>query len=312
MPNIVFRADYDALPMDEVIDLPWGSKFPGKAHKCGHDGHSATLAGFALEVDQFGANQNIFFLFQPAEETGDGAIQCVELIKEEAIDEIFGLHNLSEFPFKSVATKDGTVHCASKGMSIYFEGSPAHASQPEDGANPSLAISKVIQALAEFTSEENNEGLILATVVQVDIGEEAFGISAYKGTLRLTIRALYEEELDRLQQNIEQLSHKLAEEDNFSVRFEYRDEFPETANDAESAEKVRQAAKNLGAEYTEVEKAFRGSEDYGHYTKLTKGAYFYVGNGKDYPQVHTNEYDYRDENIEVGVNMYKEIIALDN
>ncbi|MCP1144470.1 hypothetical protein [Lysinibacillus endophyticus] len=50
-PNIAFRADFDALLMDEVIDLPWGSKIPGTAHKCGHDGHSATLAGLALEID---------------------------------------------------------------------------------------------------------------------------------------------------------------------------------------------------------------------------------------------------------------------
>lgn len=70
LPNIAFRADFDALPMDEFIELPWGSKFPGKAHKCGHDGHSSTLAGFALEVDQKGAYKNIFFLFQPAEEVG--------------------------------------------------------------------------------------------------------------------------------------------------------------------------------------------------------------------------------------------------
>ncbi|CAM5209348.1 N-acetyldiaminopimelate deacetylase [Lysinibacillus sphaericus] len=61
--NIAFRADFDALPMDEVIDLPWASQFPGKAHKCGHDGHAATLAGLALEVDQMGADKNIFFLF---------------------------------------------------------------------------------------------------------------------------------------------------------------------------------------------------------------------------------------------------------
>ena len=67
------------------IELPWASHFPGKAHKCGHDGHSATLAGFALEIDQVGADKNIFFLFQPAEETGDGAIQCVDFIKEHIL-----------------------------------------------------------------------------------------------------------------------------------------------------------------------------------------------------------------------------------
>ncbi|HLO11700.1 MAG TPA: M20/M25/M40 family metallo-hydrolase, partial [Pseudoneobacillus sp.] len=139
-PNIAFRADFDALPMDEFIELPWASQFPGKAHKCGHDGHSATLAGFALEIDQAGADKNIFFLFQPAEETGDGAIQCVDFIKEHNIDEIYAYHNMSGFPYKTIGIMDGTTMCASKGMTIHLEGSPTHASQPEKGINPSFAI----------------------------------------------------------------------------------------------------------------------------------------------------------------------------
>jgi len=70
--NIAFRADFDAIPMDEGIELPHGSRNPGFSHKCGHDGHSASLAGFALEVDQKGAEENVFLIFQHAEETGDG------------------------------------------------------------------------------------------------------------------------------------------------------------------------------------------------------------------------------------------------
>ncbi|RKJ53118.1 M20/M25/M40 family metallo-hydrolase, partial [Butyricicoccus sp. 1XD8-22] len=115
-PNIAFRADFDALPIEETIELPWGSKNHGVSHKCGHDGHSASLAGFALEVDQKGADKNIFFLFQHAEETGDGALQCSTFIEEEKIDEIFAYHNTSGYPLKSVNVIDGVAHCASKGM----------------------------------------------------------------------------------------------------------------------------------------------------------------------------------------------------
>lgn len=309
-PNIAFRADYDALPMDEVIDLPWASQFPGKAHKCGHDGHAATLAGFALEVDQHGADKNIFFLFQPAEETGDGTIQCVDLIKEHDIDEIFAYHNMSGFPYKAVGIIDGTAFCASKGMTIHMEGAPAHASQPEDGVNPSLAIANIIQAIPKFTSPEINKGLILCTIVQIDVGENAFGIAASKGDLRMTIRALYEEELDRLQENLENLAKAQGEEFGLKVSFHYNDEFPETVNHKESADKIRSAAKAKGMEVVEVKEARRGSEDFGHFTKLTKGAYCFIGNGEEYPQVHTYEYDFHDELIESGVELFKELIEL--
>ncbi|KAA0941656.1 amidohydrolase [Sporosarcina sp. ANT_H38] len=309
-PNIAFRADFDALPMDEVIDLPWASKIPGKAHKCGHDGHSATLAGFALEIDQNGSDKNVFCLFQPAEETGDGAIQCVDFIKEHNIDEIFAYHNMSDFPYKAVGILDGTMLCASKGMTIHFEGAPAHASQPETGINPSLAFSNIVREIPEFISPKKNKGLVLCTVVQIDVGEKAFGIAASKGDIRMTIRALYEEELDRLQVNLENFAKAQAEEYGLKVSFHYNDEFPETVNHKESADKIRLVAKDKGMELLELQEAFRGSEDFGHFTKLTKGAYCFIGNGENHPHVHTHAYDFRDELIESGVELFKGLTEL--
>lgn len=309
-PTIAFRADFDALPMDEHINIPWASQFPGKAHKCGHDGHSATLAGLALEIDQLGADKNVFFLFQPAEETGDGAIQCVDLIEEHAIDEIFAYHNMSGLPYKAVGIIDGTIMCASKGMTIHLKGAPAHASQPEKGVNPSMAIANIIKAIPEFTSPEINEGLILCTIVQIDAGEAAFGIAASEGDLRMTIRALYEEELNQLQDNLEKFAKMQAEEYGLEISFYYNDEFPETVNHEESADKIRSAANTNSMKLVELKEAFRGSEDFGHFTKRTKGAYCFIGNGEDYPDVHTYEYDFRDELIETGVELFKELTRL--
>ena len=302
-PNIAFRADFDALPMDEVINIPWGSQFPKKAHKCGHDGHSATLAAFALEVDQKGADKNIFFLFQPAEETGDGALQCLPMLKEEKIDEIYGYHNMSGMPFQSANVLDGIVQCASTGMIIKMEGTPAHASQPETGKNPSFAIAKIINAIPKLT--ENSHGLLLCTIIQVNIGERAFGMSAYKGELLLTIRALYEKELDELRDNLIKISNEEAEKYGLKVNFEYSDSFPETKSDKSCVDKVRAVAKEKGIKLHEMEKPLRPSEDFGHYTKETKGAFFYIGNGEDYPHIHTSQYDFRDENIEIACEIFK-------
>ncbi|WP_134700840.1 M20 family metallopeptidase [Ammoniphilus sp. YIM 78166] len=303
--NIAFRADFDALPMDEIIELPYGSQFPGVSHKCGHDGHSATLCGFALEIDQFGCDNNVFFLFQHAEETGDGAAECAVFIKENNIDEIFGWHNMSGYKQHSVLVIDGTAHCASKGMTIYMEGVPSHASEPEKGINPSFVVAKVIDAIPGFIDPAINKGLVLCTVVQVDIGEKSFGINASKGTLRMTIRALYEEELDKLQRNLEEVAKSEALKVGLKVSFGYQDEFPETSNHKESTDKVRYVCKEKGFSLVELGEAFRGSEDYGYYTKLTKGSYFYIGNGETYPHLHSYEYDFKDDLIETAVEMFK-------
>jgi len=308
--NIAFRADYDALPMKEGIDIPHGSKFPGVSHKCGHDGHAASLAGFALEVDQMGSDKNIFFLFQHAEETGKGALECSSMIKENNIDEIFAYHNMSGLPIKSVNIIDGTTNFASKGMIIHIVGSPSHASQPELGRNPAFAIAKLINAIPMLISSDKNKGKVLCTVVQVDVGERAFGMSASRGDLVLTIRGLYEKEMNTLQKDLENLAKTLGKENELKVSFSYYDEFPETFNHKESSDKIRQACKEQNLQLVEMSDSYRASEDFGYYTKLTKGAICYIGNGEDYAPVHTYEYDFPDEIIETAVELFKGLAKL--
>src|SRR6056297_611660 len=303
--NIAFRADFDAVAMDEGIDLPYASKKDGVAHKCGHDGHSATLAAFAMEIDEDGSDNNIFYLFQHAEESGDGADKAKELIIEENIDEISAYHNMSGMEYKSVNIIDYSAQYASKGMNIYLKGLPSHASEPEKGINPSYAVAKIISEIPDFTLEKNNEGNVLCTIVQVDLGKKAYGISASKGVLRLTIRAEIEKELDKLQGNVENFSSKVANEYNLKVEFTYNDIFPETYNHRESNDKISKVCQEKGFEFNEIKEAFRGSEDFGHYTKLTKGSICYIGNGEDYPNLHSYKYDFRDEVIEIAVELFK-------
>lgn len=301
--TLLFRADLDALPMEEVIALPWASKIPGKAHKCGHDGHSATLAAFAMEVDQRGAENDIVFLWQPAEEVGAGALQCLPVLDAERVTRVYGYHNMAGFPYKSIVVRDEVIQCASVGMIIKFTGLPAHASQPETGRNPSLAIATLIQRIPELTKKAKE--LLLCTVVQVNVGNRQFGMSAYYGELLMTIRATYEDELEQLKANLVQLANAEAERAGLKCEFEYSDAFPETRNTKACVDHVRAVAKAQGRHVHEMAKAFRPSEDFGHYGKQRPACYFFIGNGEDYPPIHTSSYDFRDEIIEVGVGMFK-------
>jgi amidohydrolase len=307
-PNIAFRADFDAIMMDEGCNLAYGSKNPGVAHKCGHDGHSATLVGLALEIDQEGADKNVYFLFQHAEETGDGAAECVDLMLEKNIEAIYAYHNISGFPLKSVNVIDGTSNFASKGMTIEMLGAPSHASQPEKGRNPAYAIAKLIDALPGWTDDPANRGLVLSTVIQVAIGEKAFGISASEGRLLITIRAQFEDELDRLNRQIEGLALKLSDAFGLKTKFMYNDEFPMVFNHKESNDKIRKVCQNEGLDVLEMPSAFRFSEDFGHYLKVTKGAICYIGNGETYAPIHTHDYDFPDEIIETAITLFKGLI----
>ena len=233
--RIAFRADFDALPIEDDPALPYASENRGVAHKCGHDGHSAALCALAAEIDRHGCRSDILFLFQHAEETGCGAPVCQKMITDEKPDIIFGWHNMPGFPAGSVAVHDGTAAFASRGLVLSFFGKSSHASQPENGHNPARAISKLIIDIPELTAGEDHRGIVMATVVCVRIGEEAFGTNAGFGQLMLTIRAEFESELDALDAEICARARAYARQDGITnVEIQYRDSFPETAQDLSS------------------------------------------------------------------------------
>lgn len=303
--SIAFRADMDAIKVLEDDTLPYASQNKGVAHKCGHDGHSAALAAYALELSQQGADKDIYLIFQHAEETGDGGRPCAALIEEKQIDEVFALHNFPGYEEGTLLLKEGTVNCASKGMEITFTGTSAHASQPEKGKNPAFAISETVLALKEIASPEHYEGLILATIVQVDIGERAFGVSAHKGKLLMTIRGQIETEMDSLQAQIEEFARKQADAYGLDIQFDYYDTFPETYNHKESIDKIRKIAEAHHWQTQDMTDPIRSSEDFGYFTKKAPGALIWVGSGFDCTPLHSEDFDYNDHLIEKSVEIFK-------
>lgn len=301
---IAFRADFDALPIPETIDLPYASQTPGVSHKCGHDGHSAALAGLALTLEKNGADRPVYLIFQHAEEVGGGGEMCAKLLREKQISEVYAFHNWSGFPEGSVLVRPGTVQCASKGLTIRFQGKTAHASQPEDGINPSKAVAELLLAVEKSSENPKYRGLVLTTPIHVEIGEKNFGIAASTAEVSFTLRAEYEKELDVLEAEIQGTAEKLAEEEHLKVFFEEQDVFPETANDPGCAERVIRAAERTGIFLHPMEKPFRASEDFGWYQKECPGAMFYIGNGENYPPIHTTGYDFNDRILEVAVKMF--------
>jgi amidohydrolase len=308
-PPIGFRADCDAIKVYDDIDAPYKSIKDGIGHKCGHDGHTANMCAFAMEIDQTGAERDVYFLFQPAEENGSGAATCVDFVTDNQLSEIFAFHVHPGAPKNSLTLKDGLMNCASKGMTITMTGSPAHASEPENGKNPSFAIARTALASASLSAPENFRGLVMATIVQIDVGEqEAFGVAASKGKLLLTIRGAIEAEMDELQRKIEEEALKNAEEYGLECEFSYCDAFPETISHPECNEKLRKVAEKLGYITMEMPQALRGSEDFGHFTKLTKGAAFFMGMGEGTPELHTSHFDFDDDLIEPCTEIFKALV----
>lgn len=292
-PAIALRADYDALAM------PDGTA----AHLCGHDGHAAALCGAALLAEGKTFSRNIFFLFQPAEETGAGAEPCCTLFQKEKVDEIYGAHNLPGVPLGQVTTRPGTFACASRGVILQFQGKPTHAAYPENGISPATAVGKLLCEIPLLSAPEKYTGMTLCTVIGVEMGEKAFGAAAEKAEVWLTLRAEHDCDLTALYEAILQLSEALATEYHLFFAHALQDVFPATENTPEHAEKVLSLCHG-----TLLEVPMRWSEDFGHYLNIVPGAFFGIGAGETHPPLHTAHYEYPDALLEPAMDVFLKLM----
>ncbi len=311
LPGVLFRAELDALPVLDDISSEYVSQIPGHGHKCGHDGHMASLCALAMELDEKGTDRDVYLVFQHGEEIGAGGGECAELIPEKKIGYAFGWHNHPEMPKGMVQSMVGTICYASKGMILEFVGKPSHASMPEAGKCPAFAISKIVNAIPELVDRSRWTGEVFCTVIQIDVGEPAFGTQASTGKLLLTIRGQYEREMNELQAKLEAMAEEYARQDELTWKVSFCDEFPETANAEKAVAKIKAAAEMLGVPYRVCPHPDRGSDDFGYYPKLACGALFEIGSGKDCPPIHTVHYDFPDDILPIAVDMMMELTRKD-
>ena len=328
---MAFRADMDALPIAESISLPYGSENEGISHKCGHDGHCAVLCGLALELDRRETGRDVYLIFQPGEEIGAGAKRCAELIREKGIAEIYAMHNLGGYAEGTLVYRRGLTQPASEGLRIRLTGRTSHASAPEKGNNPAGAIAAIVQYAsgeAVFTghgtaaisvsaarlprsnpktaaaTDAQHTPMRLCTVTGIRLGDGDFGISPGEGEICMTLRAEIEDEMLAMEKSVLSYAAQAAETAGLKMTSSIHDYFPETRNHDACLDKVLEAARKNKIPAISMGELWRASEDFGHYLKICPGAMIYIGNGEDYPPLHTSEYDFNDRIIEPAVNLF--------
>jgi amidohydrolase len=310
-PTLLFRAELDALPIRERADIPHKSTTEGVAHVCGHDGHMTTLAGLARRLGERRPKRGrVVCLFQPAEEVGEGAALVVAdpKFKPFAFDYGFALHNLPGYPFGDVVIKDGPFAAASKGLIVELTGETSHASEPENGVSPAIATADLIKAIASSPNEPGYRDFALATVIHARVGEIAFGTSPGEATVMATLRAYLDEDVATLNDRAIDAARRFAERDGLKVATRHTEEFPATVNAPAAADLVRRAARKANRGVVEVDTPFRWSEDFGEYGALGDTAFFGVGSGEAQPALHNGTFDYPDDLLPVGVELFLNII----
>ncbi len=307
-PTVMLRAELDGLPIEELSGVEHSSEISGKGHLCGHDGHSTILCAVGRMLGRKRPKRGrAVLLFQPAEETGQGAAAVLDDSDFDALrpDFAFSLHNLPGVALRETALAVGPANCASRGMRVQLTGRTAHASMPETGDSPMPALARLMQDLPGLgTGGALDLGYRLVTLTHVCSGEEAFGIAPGKGVLLATLRTLQDADMGALCAEAEALVQVAASEAGVAARISYHDVFHACKNDEEATEILLRAMEVAGVECDQGMGPMRWSEDFGRFAEVSKSAMFILGSGETHPQLHNPDYDFPDDLIPVGAAVF--------
>lgn len=313
-PNLLFRADMDAVAIEENSTSNYCSENPGVAHKCGHDGHTTILLAFAALLHQHPlAKGRILLLFQPAEETGQGAQAILNdpWFKQQKIDMAFALHNLPGYPLHSIVCRSGSFTCSVISCTITLTGKTAHAAEPEKAISPTSALLDMIRESDSWNRGElYSPDYFRSTLIELHIGEKAYGVAAGNGLLRLTLRAATEKQLQKHKQELEQRVREHTSSGKLQGNIEWLEPFTANENTPQAVALIRQAAQQCQLVYQEISHPFAWGEDFGLFSQHFPGAMFGLGAGISTPALHTPEYDFPNEIISSGAQLFYQLAKI--
>lgn len=314
--TILFRADMDALPIDEVNDFEYRSIVKGVSHKCGHDGHSTILLGLAQKLIERPLKKGkTILLFQPAEETGQGAKAVLNDAKFAKLkpDIAFALHNVPGYKKGQIVYRKGAFNPAVISLIIRFKGLKTHAAEQENGINPDIAIAALILKLKSLIhTDVDSPDFCNITTIFTRLGSKDYGTAAGEGELHYTIRCWTRDKLERTKSTILNFVQEICTEQQLKQEIEWLHYFAATANDDYAVDCIANSAKRLNFDHIQKPTPFKWGEDFGLFTEYVAGAMFGLGAGETTPPLHQPDYDFPDEIIPFGVAMFYDIAAVIN
>ena len=311
--TLLFRGDFDAVRVEETIDVPYASETLGVAHKCGHDGHATMLLGLARDLHQRPpARGRVLLFFQAAEETGDGARQLLEtgVLEKYMPDAVYALHNIPGESLGTVLCKSGSFTCSVVSCDIVLHGRTSHAAEPQKAVCPYAAARAITDKLLSLNEYDmHRDDFRLVTLVDFRVGERAYGVTAGDGVLRFTLRSKSDSLLQATKAQVEAtVREAVAVVPGLSSEVAWKEYFAASDNRSETVARVRRAAEACQLPYRELEMPFSWGEDFGLLTQHYRGALFGLGSGLEQPSLHNPYFDFPDELLPIGVRLFRELI----
>ena len=303
------RADMDALPMHEENDFAHVSRFKGRMHGCGHDGHTTMLLGagrYLSRTRRF--DGRVYLIFQPGEEGFAGGKAMVEegLFERFPADEIYALHNWPALPPGQIGLRPGPMMAAADRIEIHIEGRGGHGAHPHMTVDPVLVAGHIITAAQSIVARNVSPlDTAVVSICAMHSGNlAAMSVVPREARLVGTVRTFRSATQDRIEQRLNDLVHSIASAFGATATLKYERVYPATINSEREAEFAAGVAEALLGPENVVRnlEPSMGSEDFSFMLQQRPGAYARLGQGgaEGGCFLHNSRYDFNDEVIPIG------------
>jgi len=304
---ILFRADIDALPIKEENEIEFKST-NNYMHACGHDVHTSILYSFLSEVLEEKVDQNILFLFQPAEEGGGGAMEFYKtgIFENFNISKAFALHVTDEYKEGTVASTKGVLFASALEIDIHFIGESAHVAFPNEGKNAFNAMRKFLDIIDE-QDKKSSEPFIFG--IGIYNAGEVRNISPGRAMLSGTARGLSQQKVIDYVENLKVILNKLKEETGVDYSVKFGAHYPEVVVNENL---FNDLSKQLSGKYSFIDCGYKMTgEDFGFFSHKFPSFMFWLGSSKgERYGLHNSRFLPPDSVIETGKNIFYDILNL--